>query len=174
MWMECLCVCMSVYPDFFFKVSQAFSVLPFSSLIAMTLTFSFWWRFQELSHSDIGVILANHSRYGACYPQVKHPDEPPLLSSQPSYQFLSLVNTIVPHYFTLLYNEAKWYILGKLFHCPGLSNGPIGLFSVLVLIIVIIGNAIGPPVPFAFPLPCVNLITQGDFVESTTYNKVYY
>lgn len=42
----------------------------------------------------------------------------------------------------------------------------------LVLIIVISGNAIGSPVPF--PLPCINLITQGDFVESPIYNKVYY
>lgn len=44
----------------------------------------------------------------------------------------------------------------------------------LVLIIVIVGNSIGSPVLFRFPLPSINLITQGDFVESTIYNKVYY
>lgn len=31
---------------------------------------------------------------------------------------------------------------------------------------------VGSSVPF--PLPCINLITQGGFVESAIYNKVYY
>lgn len=65
-------------------------------------------------------------------------------------------------------------IIKWLFHCPPLSNGPIGLFYVLVLIVVIAGSATGSPIPFAFLLPCINLITQGGFVESTIYNKVYY
>lgn len=52
--------------------------------------------------------------------------------------------------------------LEKCFHCPGLFSGPIGLFYVLVLIVVIAVDAIGSPIPFL--LPCINVITQGGFV----------